>query len=282
MKTISPLISAQELLKLQSEKVEVKLFDLTNGKNALQDYENQHLDNAVFVDINSQLADIKEDVSIGGRHPLLSIASFSKTLGKLEISKNAHVILYDRNNGANAAARFWWMLKAVGHEKVQVLDGGFQAAEKFGYPINDKKVTTQHVGDYPVEKWNLPLIEIEEVDKIKSNEDFLIIDVREEKRYSGINEPIDLIAGHIPGAVNIPFSENLDKKGCFLNQNQLREKYSKLFEKHKPENIVVHCGSGVTACHTILAIHYAGFDFPKLYVGSWSEWSRNDKEMALT
>lgn len=277
----SPIISVQELVKFQAEKVEFILFDVTNAKNAKQDYDNEHLNNAVFVDLNSQLAEIEEDVSFGGRHPLPSIASFSKALGKLGISKSTHVVLYDKNNGANAAARFWWMLKAVGHEKVQVLDGGFQAAENFGYSINDKKVTVRSVQDYPVDKWKLPLIEIKDVDRIKSNEDFLIIDVREAKRYNGITEPIDLIAGHIPGAVNFPFSENLDENGCFLSKKQLQEKYSELFKKHKPENIVVHCGSGVTACYTILAMHYAGFDFPKLYVGSWSEWSRNNKEMVL-
>lgn len=281
METISSLISVQDLLKLQSEKVEVKLFDVTNGANAKQDYENQHLNNAVFVDINFQLAKIEEDVSFGGRHPLPKIEDFSKILGLLGINQKTHVVLYDRNNGANAASRFWWMLKAIGHEKVQILDGGFQAAEKFGYPINNEKVAIQEAENYPVEKWNLPLITIDEVDANKANNDFLIIDVREEKRYNGIFEPIDLIAGHIPNAVNIPFNENLDENGFFLNQKLLQEKYSTLFEKYSSKNIVVHCGSGVTACHTIFAIHYAGFEIPKLYVGSWSEWSRNNKEMVL-
>ncbi|MCB0459475.1 MAG: sulfurtransferase, partial [Flavobacteriaceae bacterium] len=106
-----------------------------------------------------------------------------------------------------------------------------------------------------------------------------IIDVREAQRYNGENEPFDPIAGHIPDARNIPFSENLTDNGLFLSQETLQKKYAPIFEKYKPEEIVVHCGSGVTACHTLLAINYAGFEIPNLYVGSWSEWCRNSKEM---
>lgn len=277
----SPIISVNELIELTSQDVDLKIFDVSNSKEARSNFEKKHLKNAFFVDINTDLTTINDDLAIGGRHPLPSIKKFSSILERLGISPETYIVLYDDKSGANAAARFWWMLKAVGHRTVKVLDGGFQTAEKFGYPTNDKKVNTQQVGDYPVEKWKLPLIEIDKVDNIKSNDDYLIIDVREAKRYNGITEPIDLIAGHIPGAVNFPFSENLDENGCFLSKKQLQEKYSELFKKHKPENIVVHCGSGVTACYTILAMHYAGFDFPKLYVGSWSEWSRNNKEMVL-
>ena len=104
----------------------------------------------------------------------------------------------------------------------------------------------------------------------------IIIDVRESERYRGVVEPIDKIAGHIPGAVNLPFSENLDEKGFFLPQEILREKYLETFKDQASENIIVHCGSGVTACHTLLAIAIAGLDIPNLYVGSWSEWSRNN------
>ena len=109
---------------------------------------------------------------------------------------------------------------------------------------------------------------------------FKIIDVRDAARYRGEKEPIDLIAGHIPGAINVPFTENLDEKGFFLPKEILKSKYEKIIENLISEKIIVHCGSGVTACHTILAMVYAGFEIPKLYVGSWSEWSRNGKEIA--
>lgn len=107
-----------------------------------------------------------------------------------------------------------------------------------------------------------------------------MIDVRDAYRYKGESEPIDLAAGHIPGAINIPFSENLDENGNFLSHEILKEKYKQLLE-NKPEHLIIHCGSGVTACHTILALDYAGFPIPDLYVGSWSEWSRREgKEIA--
>lgn len=278
-KHTSPIIDIQELLQFTLSDASVKIFDVSNGKDAKLNYHQKHLRGAIFVDINSQLADIKENLSQGGRHPLPSVEKFGEVLGKLGITPSTHVVLYDDKNGANAAARFWWMLKAIGHEKVQVLDGGFQNAEINNFPINADAVIVESVENYPVTKWKLPQVSMEEVNKLKGDKNFIIIDVREENRYNGISEPIDLVAGHIPNAINIPFVENLDKEGAFLSKEILNEKYSKLFKKYAPENIIVHCGSGVTACHTILAMHYAGYNFPNLYVGSWSEWSRNNNEM---
>ena len=202
-------------------------------------------------------------------------------MGQLGISPATHVVVYDDKNGANAAARFWWMLKAVNHNKVQVLDGGLANAEKNNFPIDNEVVISKSVGDYPVEKWNLPQVTIETIDKVKEQKDYVIIDVREESRYNGISESIDLIAGHIPNAINIPFTNNLDANGLFLEKEKLQQVYKDVLDNFKSENIIVHCGSGVTACHTILAMHYAGYNFPNLYVGSWSEWSRNNKEMVL-
>jgi thiosulfate/3-mercaptopyruvate sulfurtransferase len=126
----------------------------------------------------------------------------------------------------------------------------------------------------------LPTIEISEVESWSQNPNYIIVDVRDQERYEGKTEPIDLIAGHIPGAINIPFTENIDQSGLFLNKNELRNKYKELFGAVKAENIVVHCGSGVTACNTLLALEYAEMEIPKLYVGSWSEWSRNNKKIA--
>jgi thiosulfate/3-mercaptopyruvate sulfurtransferase len=169
------------------------------------------------------------------------------------------------------------MLKAVGLQKVQVLNGGFQAAEKAGLPVNDKPVKPKVAEALNADRWQLPLADIREVEQYSGQTDRLIIDVREPKRYKGEFEPIDTIAGHIPGAINIPFASNLDESGCFLSKSALKEKYNSVFKQISPENTIVHCGSGVTACHTLFALNYAGFDIPKLYVGSWSEWSRNDK-----
>ena len=128
-KKMDPIIKVQELQDLLKIEDNLIIVDVSNGKDARHNYEKKHLDKAIFVDLNSQLANIKEDLSQGGRHPLPEIEDFSNILGKLGISKNTHVVIYDDKNGANAAARFWWMLKAVGHEKAHVLDGGLQHAE---------------------------------------------------------------------------------------------------------------------------------------------------------
>jgi len=277
--TISPIIQATTLLKLHKSE-NLVLIDARSGKNAKANYEEKHLDGALFVDLENQLAEIKEDASIGGRHPLPKIENFVKTLSNLGISEKSHVVIYDDKNGSNAAARFWWMLKAIGHEKVQVLDGGLQAAEKNNFPTSSKTEIINKTPLYKVDNWKLPMAAIDEVENVSQDKNHIVIDVRETSRYNGETEPIDLIAGHIPGAQNVPFTENLDENGLFLTPNELKEKYKKIFQNVKSENIIVHCGSGVTACHSLLAIAYAGLEIPKLYVGSWSEWSRNGKKIA--
>ena len=280
--SISPIIEVEELLKIY-KSANVMIFDVSNGKNAKTNYETEHIEGAFFVDLNTQLADIKSDFSEGGRHPLPKIETFAKTLAELGISKDKHVIIYDDNNGSNASARFWWMLKSVRHEKVQVLNGGLHHAKKNNFPLSSNMEIVQSLSEpYPMEKWNLPTIEMDEIEIISQNPNYLVVDVRDKGRYDGKFEPIDLVAGHIPGAINIPFTENLDQNGLFLKPDELRKKYELVIGKRRTENIAVHCGSGITACHTLLALDYAEMDIPKLYVGSWSEWSRNNKMIAKT
>lgn len=271
---ISPIIEVDELLKIYKNPA-VMIFDVSNSRNAKANYETEHIEGAFFIDLNTQLADIKTDISEGGRHPLPRIETFAKTLTSLGITKNKHIVIYDDKNGSNASARFWWMLKSVGHEKVQVLNGGLNQAKENYFPMSSKiEISTKDSEPYQVGKWNLPTIAINEVENISQNPNYLVVDVRDKERFEGKNEPIDLIAGHIPGAINVPFTENLDKNGLFLKPNQLKKKYKTLFGEIKTENIIIHCGSGVTACHTLLALDYAEIEIPKLYVGSWSEWSR--------
>lgn len=276
MENIAPIIQVKEALTLVKSQ-SVLLIDATNGPNAKSNYLKKHLKGALYIDLNTQLSKIEEDVSQGGRHPLPLIGDFSKTLSELGISPQSHVIVYDNNKGANAASRFWWMMKSVGHDKIQVLNGGVQEAETVNFPLASGIEKTNPVAPYPVESWKLPMASMEEVEKATEDKDYLIIDVREPGRYRGEHEPIDLIAGHIPGAMNIPLATNLDADGLFLPAAQLREKYEKALGHRDQEHTIVHCGSGVTACHTLLAISHAGLPTPKLYVGSWSEWSRNDK-----
>ena len=278
-KNSSPIIQASELLELYKSN-NLILIDASTGKNAKANYEEKHLEGALFVDLNTQLADIKEDFSIGGRHPLPKIEDFAQTVANLGISSASRVVIYDDKNGSNAAARLWWMLKSLGHEKVQVLNGGFQEAEKIDFPTSSNSEIVTKTEAYKTKNWKLQIATIDEVEKVSHDKNHIVIDVRDQERYNGETEPIDLVAGHIPGAINIPFTENLDTNGLFLDPNELKEKYSKVFENVKTENTIVHCGSGVTACHTLLAIAYAGIEIPKLYVGSWSEWSRNNKTIA--
>ncbi|MDR2204901.1 MAG: sulfurtransferase [Flavobacteriaceae bacterium] len=272
---LSPIIEADELPEIH-QNPDVMIFDAGSKTN----YEKEHLQGAFFVDLNTELADIKDDVSFGGRHPLPKTGDFSKTLTDLGITENTHIIIYDDKNASNAAARFWWMLKAAGHKKVQVLNGGFINAKKHGFPLSSKSEIAEKAAEfYQINRWNLPTADINEVEKVCENPNYLVVDVRDKERFDGISEPIDLIAGHIPGAINIPFTENLDENGLFLKPEELRKKYRAKFGKTDVENIIFHCGSGVTACHTLLALVYAEMEIPKLYVGSWSEWSRNGKKM---
>lgn len=278
-KNISPIIEVEELLKIYKTK-DLVLVDAGNGEQACVNYKERHLDGALFVDLNTQLSNIKDDAAIGGRHPLPTMNQFSKTLNNLGITEKSHVVIYDDKNGANAAARFWWMLKAVGHNKVQVLNGGFQEAERKGFPINSNLEVAMKAASYKLTEWKLPQADIFEVEKCSKNKNYIVIDVRENDRYKGFVEPIDLVAGHIPGAVNIPFSTNLNNNGLFLSSKELKANYKNVLGNIKSDHIIVHCGSGVTACHTLLAMVYAGLEIPKLYVGSWSEWSRNNKIIA--
>jgi len=275
---MSPIISPSELKKLATDNLII--LDARTGKDVVQNYLEKHIKGALFIDLDKDLAEIGENAAFGGRHPLPSIEKFAETLSDLGISENSEIVVYDDKNASNAAARAWWMLKSFGFEKVQVVDGGMQAAEKEGIEFSSGEERVEKTPLIKKNDWFLPVSKLEEVENELKNASATVIDVRDAYRYRGESEPIDLVAGHIPGAINIPFSENLDENGFFLSPEVLKEKYKRLLE-NKPENLIIHCGSGVTACHTILALDYAGFTIPNLYVGSWSEWSRREgKEIA--
>ena len=269
---MTPIISAFDLKNLTENLI---ILDARVGKDAYHNYLIKHIKGARFIDLDKDLAEIGEDAAFGGRHPLPSIKKFGETVSRLGISENSQIVIYDDKSGANAASRTWWMLKSFGLKNVQVLDGGIQIAEKEGLKFSSGEETFQKSELLKTENWLLPISSLEDVENELINYSSIVIDVRDAYRYRGESEPIDLVAGHIPGAINIPFSENLDDNGNFLKPEILKEKYLKLL-KGKPEKLIIHCGSGVTACHTILALNYAGFEIPNLYVGSWSEWSRRE------
>jgi thiosulfate/3-mercaptopyruvate sulfurtransferase len=276
---MKPIITSTELSEMFNQE-NLIILDARTGKDALENYLENHITGARFIDLDKDLAEIGENAAFGGRHPLPKVSKFAETIQNLGISEDSHVVVYDLANGGNAAARCWWMLRAFGLEKVQVLSGGFQSAVKLGISTNSREEIFEKTPFILRENWGLPTSTLENVEQEIAENSATVIDVRDAYRYRGESEPIDLVAGHIPGAINIPFSENLDENGEFLSPKILKEKYQNLLAE-KPEKLIIHCGSGVTACHTILALDYAGFPIPNLYVGSWSEWSRREgKEIA--
>jgi len=276
----SPLISPVDLAQLMKQE-HFMLIDARTGPDAREKYNAEHLEGAQFVDLEKDLSHKSADPANGGRHPLPSIKNFTELLGRLGIEPSTRVVVYDDKAGANAAARFWWLLKATGHENLQVLDGGLKTAVEAGVPVTNIIPNIKERPAYPAHQWILPTVEADIVAKSAADPGQLVIDVREAFRYRGESEPIDIVAGHIPGAVNIPYTENLDADGYFLPANELADKYKAAIGDRDAKQVIVHCGSGVTACHTLLAMEQAGLETPNLYVGSWSEWSRNNRPIAV-
>ncbi|MGC4128728.1 MAG: sulfurtransferase [Bergeyella sp.] len=275
---MNSIINILDFKKILSEK-DLVIFDARAGKDAHQNYLEKHIKGARFLDLEKDLAEVPENAANGGRHPLPSLEKFRKTLENSGVDEHSHIVVYDDKNGANAAARLWWMLKSFGLENVQVLDGGFLAAEKENVEFSSGEEIFEKGNLNERTHWKFPVSTIDDVEKEFEENSATVIDVRDAYRYRGESEPIDWVAGHIPKAINIPFSENLDENGNFLTSEILREKYAELLQE-KSKKLIIHCGSGVTACHTILALTSAGFEIPNLYVGSWSEWSRSGKPIA--
>lgn len=277
----SSIIHADEYKNGLNQQMKYIFIDARGGADALERYKKGHLEGSFFIDLDSQLADIKENAANGGRHPLPDIHKFAELLGHFGINPDSKVIVYDDAFGGNCAARFWWMMKAVGHDSIQVLNGGLQMAEKSGFKLTtEQPIAIQSTHPYPVSEWKLPMVSIEVVDEASQTNNRVIIDVRAAERYNGIYEPIDLVAGHIPNALNFPYFDHLNPNGTFKSPDEIQKIYNPIFDKHTSDQIIVHCGSGVTACHTLLAFDYAGLPIPNLYTGSWSEWSRNNKPIA--
>lgn len=268
----SPLISAPDLAVVRDS---VRLLDCRTEA----DYASGHLPGAVHADLERDLSRATAegfDPAKGGRHPLPDLRAWRDTLGRLGITPDTAVVCYDAQGGANAAARAWWMLRASGHERVRVLDGGLQAALEAGMTLTQDAPVIPVAPPYAIPHWQWTTVDIGVVEKLAKHSEWTVLDVRAAARYRGETEPIDPVAGHIPGAVNLPYSENLDAEGRFKSFEALRAIYGSF----DPAKLVVHCGSGVTACHTLLALDQAGLTGAALFVGSWGEWCRTDRPIA--
>ncbi len=258
---MQPLIDVSALVTMGEDARICDLrWDLIDRSKGRADYRAGHIPGAVFVDLDDDLAAPPGE---NGRHPLLTVERFAVTLERLGIGPGTRVVAYDDDSG-RIAARLWWMLRAIGHERSQVLDGGLRAWVDAGHPTEegDVEVAPAH---YPVPARFTGTIDMTGI------AGRTVVDVRAAERYRGDIEPVDPKAGHIPGAINIPTSDTLDGEGRFLTPDALGALYREL-----PPDPVVSCGSGVNACHAALAMIQAGRPMPDVYVGSFSEWSRRD------
>src|SRR5438552_3769022 len=208
---------------------------------------------------------------MNGRHPLPDPDVLVQTFIRLGIGTGMQVVAYDQDNGM-FASRLWWLLRWMGHERVAVLDGGFQKWIAEERPVSsgrNARATKKFTGSPRPEM----TVEAGQVAALVGRRDAMLMDARAPERYRGDIEPIDRLPGHIPGAVNYFFQQNVDERGVFRSPDELREQLSAAIGTIPPERVVAYCGSGVTACHNLLAMEHVGLTGAKLYAGSWSEWS---------
>lgn len=247
--------------------VRFHLADLHQGR---REYEEGHIPGAVFVDLHTDLAGGPG----GGRHPLPTVDDFTAVLGLLGIEPRHHVVAYDSAGGATAS-RLWWMLRSIGHSTVSVLDGGIQAWTAAGHPLATEE-PDRPATDYPAApEWT----GIVDADDVAQGAQFgvTVIDARAPERFRGETEPIDARAGHIPGAINRFHADNLRPDGLHRPLPELVERFAGIGSAP-----IVYCGSGVTACHDLLALSLVGLSGARLYPGSWSEWSSDPDRPVAT
>ncbi|MEM7436318.1 MAG: rhodanese-like domain-containing protein [Myxococcota bacterium] len=265
-----PLIDPKNVPDLPEDVV---FLDARAGPTARDDYDAGHLPRAIHVDLERDLSH-PEDPSRGGRHPLPPLSVWLSKLGDWGIGSQTPVVIYDAATSAMAAARAWWMLRAVGHAKVAVVDGGLAALVADGLQLDQHPPTHRSLPPYSTARRAWPDLGMDEIAKIASDADWRLIDARAPERYQGVVEPIDPVAGHIPGAQNLPWASLTEPSGRFTSVTDRRDQYDALRGDAPWEQLVCYCGSGVTACHLILGMEAAGLQGVRLYVGSWSEWCR--------
>ncbi len=233
-----------------------------------RDWRRSHLPGAVYAHLDRDLADLA--VPGRGRHPLPSEAAFAATLSRWGLRPADPVIVYDDGSGA-MAARLWWLLRLAGHTNAAVLDGGIAAWRAAGLAEN-AEVPAPKAGSHAVHFDLGAIADSEQIESLRQDPSKLLLDARAAPRFRGEVEPIDPVAGHVPGARNRPFSDNLDAKGRFKAADVLRDEFGVLLAGRQPTEVVLMCGSGVTACHNLLAMTHAGLPGARIYAGSWSEW----------
>jgi thiosulfate/3-mercaptopyruvate sulfurtransferase len=245
------------------------LLNLAFGREA---YAAGHLPGAVFADMETELSGDKrdEDRVFRGRHPLPSKDTLVETLRRWGVNDGTQVVAYDAHGGMYAA-RLWWLLRWIGHEASAVLDGGLPAWQALGQPVSTDAPAARAPGSISLNAPFVPTVTVAEVLENIETEKRTVVDARAADRFRGENETIDPVGGHIPGAKNRFFKDNLHNDGRFKAPGQLREEFARVIDD--PKAAIMQCGSGVTACHNLLALEVAGLPGAALYPGSWSEWS---------
>jgi thiosulfate/3-mercaptopyruvate sulfurtransferase len=272
------LIEVEELAALIQQDPAVRgdvqptLLDVRwrlGGPSCRPEYLASHLPGARWVDLETELSDHRRS---GGRHPLPEPAAFEAAMRRAGVRQDRPVVIYDADN-ALAAARLWWMLTDAGHDDVRVLNGGFTAWIAAGLPTEAGDPEASPAGDFVARPGRLPTIDGDHLaGLIRSGRAPMIIDVRGAERYSGESEPIDPVAGHIPGAINVPSMINVDEAGRFRTGSEITANFPDSDTSDAGEQPVVYCGSGITAAHTALARVAAGLSLPTIYPESWSDW----------
>ncbi len=246
-------------------------FDLSDPAYGRESWEASRIPGAVYADLERDLAGPVDETT--GRHPLPAADGLTGWLGRHGIGRDTRVACYDDASGA-FAARLWWLLRHwLGHPSVAVLDGGFARWRDEGYPVDTGPASAPPAVEYPSVEPASVTVDADAL--VRAGGDFQLVDARAAARFRGETEPIDPVAGHIPGALNRPFGDNLDAHGAWRGPDELRAEWAGLIGAHPSERIVHMCGSGVTACHNVLAMEYAGLPGSRLYPGSWSEWIRD-------
>ena len=269
-----PLIQAEELAE-QLEDAALRIFDcrfdLARPDAGRAHYDDEHLPGAVHADLNRDLSVPQTPGS--GRHPLPTPAAFETQLRRWGVSGDSVIVAYDDGNSMYAA-RLWWMLRWLGHEQALVLDGGMRRWMQLGLPL-DETIPSRPPGNFVAHPHPELVVDAQQVLAASGDSTSLILDVRAPERFRGEVEPIDAVAGHVPGARNHPFTSSLGADGRFLPAAELRVALEQRLAGMAAQSTIAMCGSGVTACHLLLAMEVAGLPGARLYAGSWSEWSRD-------
>ena len=270
------LISVAQLQQLQHSGQALRVFDcsfeLLQPAQGQQQYVQGHIAGALRADLDLHLcAQPGASALCGGRHPLPTREALAQWLGRVGLRPGMQVVVYDRQ-GLNYCGRLWWLLKWLGHEAVAVLDGGWQAWQAAGAATETGPSPQYPETNYPVGQALLAWVATDEIAEQLGRPGQTVLDARARPRYLGEQEPIDPVAGHIPGALNRPFASNLDAQGLFKSASQLRAEFDILLAGRDPGSVVHHCGSGVSSVPNLLAMEVAGLGRTRLYAGSWSEW----------